>query len=177
MIIKCSYETINRIIEFLYCNSVCVDLYSYGFDYSNIFGDTLLDLLANYNKIENIDCSKFIVYIMLSKFCPIKDIPIVPVIAFPSTLKPNYLENLTTSLMYYRKCIKYITRVYYRPGYNLIYNVLKTRNFEIHNYDYVIVENSLIASTFLNIIVEQEYKYRPKIALANSFAYYLGLLF
>jgi hypothetical protein len=40
-----------------------------GFGYSDNFEYTLLDLLANCNKIENVDYSKFIVYIMLSKFC------------------------------------------------------------------------------------------------------------
>lgn len=180
MIIESSYETINSFIEFLYYNSVCVELYSNGFDYSNIFGNILLDLLANCNKIENVDYSKFIAYIMLSKFYPNKDIPIIPVISLPTTLKPKYLENLTTSLMHYRKCIKCITRNYYKPKYKLISNIyvsIETVNFEIHSYDYVIVENSLIASTCLNIIVEQEYKYRPQITLANSFAYYLCLLF
>ena len=176
MIIKSSYEMLNRLIEFLYRNSYCVEVFSNGFDYSHIFVDNLLDLLANCNKIENIDYSKFIVYMILSKFWPVKDIPILPVIVFPITLKPNYLENLTTSLKYYKKCIRYITRDYYMPGYNRISSVYM-ENLEIHSCDFVIVENSLIASTFLNIIIEQEYKYRPQKALANSFAYYLCLLF
>lgn len=166
MIIKSSYKTINKFIEFLYHNSGYIDLYSNGFDYVNNFGDILLDLLANCNKIENVDYSKFIVYIMLSKFCPNKYISLLPVIMFPNTLKPNYLENLTTSLMYYKKCI----------GISNIMN-MGTWNLEIRSYRYVIIENSLIAHICLNIIVKQEYKYRPQIALANSFAYYLGLLF
>ena len=163
MIIKSSYQTINRLIEFLYYNSDYVHLYFNGYDYCNSFGDILLDLLANCTKIENVDYSKFIVYIMLRKFCPSKDTPIIPVIIFPGTLKPNYLENLTTSLMYYKKRITMD---------------METRNLEIDSYySYVIIENSLIASTCLNIIEKQEYKYRPQIAIANSFAYYLCLLF
>jgi hypothetical protein len=162
MIIKSTYETIKRLIEFMHHNSACVDVWSNGFDYINKFGDTLLDLLANCNKIENIDYSKFIVYIMLSKFCTNIYIPILPLIVLPDTLKPNYLQNLTTLLMYYKKCITMN---------------METRNLEIRSYHSVIVENSLIAITFLNIIVEQEYKYRPHLALANSYAYYLCLLF
>ena len=100
MIIKSSYKKINRLIEFLYYNSNCVHLYYNGYDYCDTFGDILLDLLANCNKIENVDYSKFIVYIMLRKFCSNKDIPMLPAIIFPGTLKPNYLQNLTTSLIY-----------------------------------------------------------------------------
>lgn len=166
MIIKSSYETINRLIEFLYYNSDYIDLYFNGFEYVNNFGDILLDLLANCNKIENIDYSKFIVYMMLSKFCPNKYISLLPVIMFSNRLKPNYLENLTTSLMYYKKCI----------GISNIMN-MGTWNLEIRSYLYVIIENSLIAHICLNIFVNQEYKYGPQKALANSFAYYLCLLF
>jgi hypothetical protein len=162
MIIKSTYKTINRLIEFIYYNSTYVDVWFYGFGYSNNFGDILLDLLANCNKIENVDYSKFNVYIMLSKFCPNIDIPILPIIVFPNRLKTNYLQNLITSLMYYKKRITMDMEI---------------RNLEIHSYHSVIVKNNLIASTFLNIIIEQEYKYTPQVVLVNSFAYYLCLLF
>ena len=162
MIIKSSYETINRLIEFLYYNSGYVNLYFNSFDYNHNFGDILLDLLANCNKIKNVDYSKFIVYIMLSKFCPIKEAPMT-VIMFPNTLEPNHLRNLSTSFMYYKKCI--------------IIMDMETENLEIRSCHYVTVENNLIASTCLNIIEEQEYEYSPQIAFVNSFAYYLCLLF
>ena len=164
MIIKSSHETISRFMKFLYYNSAGIDAWFNGFESSNIFGDDLLDLLANCNKIENVDYSKFIVYLMLSKFCPNTDIPILSLTDFPNTLKHNYLENLTTPFKYYKK---YITVDMY----------VKINNLEIHSCDYVIVENSLIASTFLNIITKQEYEYRPQIAFAINFAYYLCLLF
>jgi len=164
MIIESSYEKIYKLIEFLYRNSAYVAAWFNGFDYGDIFGDDLLDLLANCNKIENVDYSKFIVYLMLSKFCPNTDIPILSLTAFPNTLKHNYLENLTTPFKYYKK---YITVDMY----------VKINNLEIHSCDYVIVENSLIASTFLNIIMKQEYEYRPQITFAINFVYYLCLLF
>ena len=151
-------------MKFLYYNSAGIDAWFNGFECSNVFGDDLLDLLANCNKIENVDYSKFIVYLMLSKFCPNTDIPTTPLIIFPNTLKPNYLENLATTFMYYKK---YIT----------VYKAVKTRILEIRSCYSVIVENSLIASTFLNIIMKQEYKYRPQIAFAINFTYYLCLLF
>jgi hypothetical protein len=94
---------------------------------------------------------------MLSKFCPNIDNPILPSVAFPSVLKTNYLQNLTIPLMYYKKRI--------------------TIDLETHSYHSVIVENNLIASTFLNIIMEQDYKYIPQVVFVNSFAYYLCLLF
>jgi hypothetical protein len=162
MIIKSAYETINRLIKFIHYNSAYVDVWFDGFGYSNNFEDTLLDLLANCNKIENVDYSKFIVYIMLSKFCPNIDIPILPSIAFPNTLKTNYLQNLTILLMYYKKRITID---------------METSDLEIHSYHSVVVENNLIASTFLNLIAEQEYKYIPQVVFVNSFAYYLCLLF
>lgn len=162
MIIKSAYETINRLIKFIYYNSTYVGVCFYGFGYSNNFEDTLLDLLANCNKIENVDYSKFIVYIMLSKFCPNIDIPILPSIAFPNTLKTNYVQNLTILLMYYKKRITID---------------METSNLENHSYHSVVVENNLIASTFLNLIVEQEYKYIPRVVFVNSFVYYLCLLF
>jgi len=162
MIIKSAYETINRLIKFIHYNSAYVDVWFDGFGYSNNFEDTLLDLLANCNKIENVDYSKFIVYIMLSKFCPNIHIPILPSIAFPNTLKTNYLQNLTILLMYYKKRITID---------------METSNLEIHSYHSVVVENNLIASTFLNLIIEQKYKYIPQVVFVNSFAYYLCLLF
>jgi len=162
MIIKSAYETINRLIKFIHYNSAYVDVWFNGFGYSNNFEDTLLDLLANCNKIENVDYSKFIVYIMLSKFCPNIDTPILPSIAFPNTLKTNYLQNLTILLMYYKKRITID---------------METSNLEIHSYHSVVVENNLIASTFLNLIAEQEYKYIPQVVFVNSFAHYLCLLF
>ena len=118
---------------------------------------------------------------MLRKFCPYKDTPILPAIMFPATLKPNYLIDLIKSLTSYRRDKrKCITRVYYKPMYNLTSSVnmdIEPKNFEIRSYDYVIVENSLISIMFLNIFIKQKYKYTPYIALANSFAYYLRLLF
>jgi hypothetical protein len=54
---------------------------------------------------------------------------------------------------------------------------METSNLEIHSYHSVVVENNLIASTFLYLIAEQEYKYIPQVVLVNSFAYYLCLLF
>jgi hypothetical protein len=162
MIIKSDYETINRLIKFIHYNLAYVDVWFDGFGYSNNFEDTLLDLLANCNKIENVDYSKFIVYIMLSKFCPNIYIPILPYIAFPNTLKTNYLQNLTILLMYYKKRITID---------------METSNLEIHSYHSVVVENNLIAITFLNLIVEQEYKYIPQVVFVNSFVYYLCLLF
>jgi hypothetical protein len=146
MIIKSAYETINRLIKFIHYNSAYVDVWFDGFGYSNNFEDNLLDLLANCNKIENVDYSKFIVYIMLSKFCPNIYIPILTSILFPNTLKNNYLQNLTILLMYYKKRITID---------------METSNLEIHSYHSVVVENNLIASTFLNLIAEQEYKYIP----------------
>jgi adenine-specific DNA methylase len=161
MIIKSAYETINRLIKFIHYSSAYVDVWYNGFGYSKNFEDTLLDLLANCNKIENIDYSKFIVYIMLSKFCPNIYIPILPHIAFPNTLKTNNVQNLTILLMYYKKRFTID---------------MENSNLEIHSY-YVVVENNLIASTFLNLIAEQEYKYIPQVVFVNSFAYYLCLLF
>jgi hypothetical protein len=162
MIIKSAYETINRLIKFIHYNSAYVDVWFGGFGYSNNFEDTLLDLLANCNKIENVDYSKFIVYIMLSKFCPNIYIPILPSISFPNTLKTNYLQNLTILLMYYKKRITID---------------METSNLEIHSYHSVVVENNLIASTFLNLIAEQEYKYIRQVVFVDSFIYYLCLLF
>ena len=160
MIIKSAYETINRLIKFIHYNSAYVDVWFDGFGYSNNFEDTLLDLLANCNKIENVDYSKFIVYIMLSKFCPNIYVPILPFISFPNTLKTNYLQNLTIILMYYKKRITID---------------MENSNLEIHSYHSVGVENNLIASTFLNLIIEQ--KYIPRVVFVNSFVYYLCLLF
>jgi len=162
MIIKSTYETINRLIKFIHYNSAYVDVWFNGFGYSNNFEDTLLDLLANCNKIENVDYSKFIVYIMLSKFCQNIDIPILPFISFPNTLKTNYPQNLIILLMYYKKRITID---------------IETSNLEIHNYHSVGIENNLIASTILNLIREQEYKYILRVVFVNSFAYYLCLLF
>jgi hypothetical protein len=159
MIIKSTYETINRLIKFIRYNSAYVDVWVYGFGYSDNFEDTLLDLLANCNKIEKVDYSKFIVYIMLSKFCPNIDIPILPSVVFPNTLK---LQNLIMPLMYYKKRITMDMEI---------------RNLEINSHHSVIVENNLIASTFLNIVIKQEYKYIPQVVLVNSLAYYLCLLF
>ena len=147
MIIKSVYEPIHRLIKFIHYNSAYVDVWFDGFGYSNNFEDTLVDLLANYNKIENVDYSKFIVYIMLSKFCPNIHTLTLPPMAFPNILKTNYLKNLTKSLMFYKKRIV------------------------------VDVENNLIASIFLNLIVEQEYKYISQVVFVNSFVYYLCLLF
>jgi len=161
MIIKSTYETINRLIKFIHYNSAYVDVWFNGFGYSNNFEDTLLDLLANCNKIENVDYSKFIVYIMLSKFCQNIHIPILPFISFPNTLKTNYPQNLTILLMYYKKRITID---------------IETSNLEIHNHS-VGIENNLIASTILNLIAEQEYKYILRVVFVNSFAYYLCLLF
>ncbi len=157
MIIKSAYETINRLIKFIHYNSAYVDVWFDGFGYSDNFEDTLLDLLANCNKIENVDYSKFIVYIMLSKFCPNIYAPMLPYIAFPNTLKTNYLQNLTILLMYYKKRITID---------------MKTSNLEIHSDHSVAVENNLIASTFFNLIAEQE-----QVVFVNSFVYYLCLLF
>jgi hypothetical protein len=159
MIIKSTYETINRLIKFIRYNSAYVDVWVYGFGYSDNFEDTLLDLLANCNKIEKVDYSKFIVYIMLSKFCPNIDIPILPSVVFPNTLK---LQNLIMPLMYYKKRITMDMEI---------------RNLEINSHHSVIVENNLIASTFLNIVIKQEYRYIPQVVLVNSLAYYLCLLF
>ncbi len=158
MIIKSVYETINRLIKY----SGYVDVWFDGFGYSNNFEDILLDLLVNCNKIEIVDYTKFIVYKMLSKFCPNMYNPILPSIAFPNTLKTNYLQNLIILLMYYKKRITID---------------METSNLEIHSYHSIAVENNLIASTFLNLIVEQEYKYIPQVVFVNSFAYYLCLLF
>jgi hypothetical protein len=162
MIIKSAYETINRLIKFIHYHSAYVDVWFDGFGYSNNFEDTLLDLLANCNKIENVDYSKSIVYIMLSKFCPNIYVPILPFIAFPNILKTNYLQNLITLLVYYKKRITID---------------MENSNLEIHSYQSVVIENNLIATTFLNLIVEQDYKYIPKVVFVNSFAYYLCLLF
>lgn len=160
MIIKSAYETINRLIKFIHYNSAYVDVWFDGFGYSDNFEDTLLDLLANCNKIENVDYSKFIVYIMLSKFCPNIYIPMLPYISFPNTLKTNHLQNLIILLMYYKKRITID---------------METSNLEIHSYHSVVVENNLIANTFLNLIIEQEYK--SQVVFVNSFVYYLCLLF
>jgi hypothetical protein len=162
MITKSAYEPINRLIRFIQYNSAYVDIWFDGFGYSNNFEDTLLDLLANRNKIENVDYSKFIVYIMLSKFCPNICNPILPSIAFPNILKTNYLQNLTILLMYYKKRITID---------------METSDLEIHSNYSVVVENNLIASTFLNLTIEQDYKYIPQVVFVNSFAYYLCLLF
>jgi hypothetical protein len=160
MIIKSAYETINRLIKFIHYNSAYVDIWFDGFDYSNNFEDTLLDLLANCNKIENVDYSKFIVYIMLSKFCPNIHIPILPSIAFPNILKTNYLENLIIPLVYYKKRVTID---------------MENSNLEIRSYHSVVIENNLMATTFLNLIIEQ--KYIPRVVFANSFVCYLCLLF
>lgn len=162
MIIKSTYETINRLIKFIRYNSAYVDVWFNGFGYINNFEDTLLELLANCNKIERVDYSKFIVYIMLSKFCPNIDNPILLSIVFPNLLKTNYLQNLIIPLMYYKKRITIDMEI---------------RNLEVNSYHSVIVENNLIASIFLNIVREQKYKYRPQLVFVNSFAYYLCLLF
>jgi hypothetical protein len=162
MNIKSVHETINRLIKFIRYNSAYVDIWFDGFGYGDNFEDTLLDSLANCNNIENVDYSKFIVYIMLSKLCPNKYTPILPFIAFPNTLKTNHLQNLIILLMYYKKRITID---------------LETSDLEIHSYHSVAVENNLIASTFLSLITEQEYKYIPKVVFVNSFAYYLCLLF
>jgi hypothetical protein len=161
MIIKSAYETINRLIKFIHYHSAYVDVWFDGFGYSNNFEDTLLDLLANCNKIENVDYSKSIVYIMLSKFCPNIYVPILPSIAFPNILKTNYLQNLIILLLYYKKRITID---------------MENSNPE-HIFHSVVVENNLIATTFLNLIMEQDYKYIPKVVFVNSFAYYLCLLF
>jgi len=162
MIIKSAYETINRLIKFIHYNSAYVDIWFDGFGYSNNFKDTLLDLLANRNKIENVDYSKFIVYMMLSKFCPNIYVPILPSIAFPSVLKTNYLQNLIILLMYHKKRITID---------------MDTSDPETYSYHSIVVENNLIATTFLNLIVEQKHKYIPHVVFVNSFAYYLCLLF
>jgi len=162
MIVVSAYETVNRFIKFIHYNSAYVDVWFDGFGYSDNFEDTLLDLLANCNKIKNVDYSKFIVYIMLSKFCPNIYIPMLPYISFPDTLKTNHLQNLIILLMYYKKRITID---------------METSNLEIHSYHSVVVENNLIANTFLNLIIEQEYKYIPQLVFVNSFVYYLCLLF
>jgi hypothetical protein len=162
MIIKSAYEPINRLIKFIDYNSDYVDVWFYGFGYTNNFEDALLDLLANCNKIENVDYSKFIVYIMLSKFSPNTYIPILPSITYPNTLKTNYLQNLIIPLMYYKKRITID---------------METSDLETYSNHSVVVENNLIATTFLNLILEQDYKYRPQVVFVNSFAYYLCLLF
>jgi hypothetical protein len=162
MIIVSAYETIDRFIKFIHYNSAYVDVWSDGFGYSDNFEDTLLDLLANCNKIKNVDYSKFIVYIMLSKFCPNIYIPMLPYISFPDTLKTNHPQNLIIPLMYYKKRITID---------------METSNLEIHSYHSVVVENNLIANTFLNLVIEQEYKYIPQLVFVNSFVYYLCLLF
>jgi len=162
MFIKSAYGTINRLIKFIHYNSAYVDVWFDGFGYSDEFEDTLLDLLANCNKTENVDYSKFIVYIMLSKFCPNIYVPILPSIAFPSVLKTNYLQNLTILLMYHKKRITID---------------METSDLETHSYHSITVENNLIATTFLNLIAEQKHKYIPQVVFVNSFAYYLCLLF
>jgi hypothetical protein len=162
MIIKSTYETINRLIKFIRYNSAYVDVWVYGFGYSDNFEDTLLDLLANCNKIEKVDYSKFIVYIMLSKFCPNIHDPILPSIMFPNTLKTNYIQNLIIPLIYYKKHITMDMEI---------------RNLEIDSYHSVTVKNNLIAIAFLNMVIEQKYEYRPQVVFVNSFAYYLCLLF
>ncbi len=167
MIIKSAYETINRFIKFIHYNSAYVDVWFDGFGYSNNFEDTLLNLLANCDKIENVDYSKFIVYIMLSKFCQNIHVPILPFIAFPNTLKTNYLQNLTILLIYYKKRITVD---------------MENNNLENHSYHSVVVENNLIATTFLTLIAEHKYKYIPQIVFITthgmySFVYYLCLLF
>ena len=75
MIIISSHETINKTIEFLCHNSGYVELYFGAFDY---IGDDLIDLLTNCDKIENVDYSKFIIYIMLNKFCPDSNSRLLP---------------------------------------------------------------------------------------------------
>ena len=162
MIIKSAYEAIHRLNRFIYRNSAYVEVWSDGFDYGNNFEDNLLDLLVSCNEVENIDCSKFIVYIRLNKFCPNIHFSILPFIAFPNILETNYLENLTAVLMYYKKRITMD---------------METDDLESHSYRSIVVENNLIASTFLNLIAEQEYEYIPKVVFVNSFAYYLCLLF
>ncbi len=156
MIIKSVYETINRLIKY----SGYVEVWFDGFGYNNNFEDTLLDLVVNRNKIENVDYSKFIVYIMLSKFCPNIYNPILPFVSFPNTLKTNYLQNLIILLMYYKKRITID---------------METSNLEIHSYHSVAIENNLIATTFLNLIIEQ--KYIRQVFSVNNFVYYLCLLF
>ncbi len=162
MIIKSAYETINRLIKFIHYNSGYVDVWFDGFGYSNNFEDILLDLLVNCNKIEIVDYNKIIVYKMLSKFCPNMYNPILPCISFPNTLKTNYLQNLIILLMYYKKRITID---------------IETSNLDIHSYHSIAVENNLIATTFLNLIIEQKYKYIPQVVFVNNFAYYLCLLF
>jgi hypothetical protein len=162
MIIKSAYEPINRLIRFIDYNSDSVDVWFYGFGYTDNFEYALLDLLANCNKIGNVDYSKFIVYIMLSKFCPSTDMLILPSISYPDSLETNYLQNLIIPLVYYKKRVTID---------------METSDLETYSNRSVVVENNLIANTFLNLILEQDYKYRPQVVFVNSFAYYLCLLF
>jgi len=160
MIIKSAYETINRLIKFIRYYSAYVDVWFNGFGYSDEIENTLLDLLANCDKTENIDYSKFIVYMMLGKFCPNIYVPILPSIAFPSVLETNYLQNLVILLMYHKKRITID---------------MDTSDPETYSYHSITVENNLIATTFLNLIID--HKYIPRVVFVNSFAYYLCLLF
>ena len=99
MIIISTYEKINELIEFLYYNS-CVDLYFGSFDYSK---DILLDLLANCDKIENVDYSKFIVYIMLSKFYPNPSLKLLPS-SLVITIQNVVLANLFMNVVLINSC-------------------------------------------------------------------------
>jgi hypothetical protein len=163
MIIKSVYEPIHRLNRFIHYKSAYVEVWSDGFDYGYNFEDNLLDLLANCDEIEeNIDYSKFIVYIRLNKFCPNIHFSTLPFIAFPNILETNHLENLIAVLIYYKKRIVID---------------METDDLEIHRYRYVVAENNLIASIFVNLLAEHEYEYTPELVFANSFAYYLCLLF
>jgi len=99
MIIRSSHEKINELIEFLYHNS-CVDLYFGSFDYSK---DILLDLLANCDKIENVDYSKFIVYVMLSKFYPNPSLNLSPS-SLVITIQNVVLANLFMNVVLINSC-------------------------------------------------------------------------
>ncbi|MCC5994568.1 MAG: hypothetical protein LM587_03195 [Candidatus Aenigmarchaeota archaeon] len=162
MIIKPAYEPIHRLNRFMYRNSAYVEVWSDGFDYGYNFEDNLLDLLVNCNEIENIDGSKFIVYIRLSKFCPNIHFSTLPFIAFPNILETNHLENLTAVLMYYKKRVTID---------------METDDLESHSCSFIVVENNLLASIFVNLLAEYEYEDIPEVVFANSFAYYLCLLF
>jgi hypothetical protein len=162
MILKPVYEPIHRLNRFLHYKSAYVEVWSDGFDYGYNFEDNLLDLLVSCDEVENIDGSKFIVYIRLNKFCPITHFSTLPFIAFPNILETNYLENLRAVLIYYKKGITVN---------------METDDLEVHRYRFIVAENNLLAGIFVNLLAEHEYAYISEEVFANSFAYYLCLLF
>ena len=101
MIIISSHETINKTIEFLYYNSGYVELYFGAFDY---IGDDLIDLLANCDKIEKVDHSKFIIYIVLNKFCPNSKSRLLPSSSSVISIQNVIVANLFVNAVLINSC-------------------------------------------------------------------------